>query len=32
MSTRVMGLLLVAIAVEFIAGGVKGLFPQLALN
>jgi len=29
MSTRVMGLLLVAIAVEFIAGGVKGLFPSL---
>jgi multiple antibiotic resistance protein len=26
MSTRVMGLLLVAIAVEFIAGGIKGLF------
>lgn len=32
MSTRVMGLLLVAIAVEFIAGGIKGLFPQLALT
>lgn len=30
MSTRVMGLLLVAIAVEFIAGGVKGMFPSLA--
>lgn len=29
MSTRVMGLLLVAIAVEFIAGGLKGLFPTL---
>lgn len=29
MSTRVMGLLLVAIAVEFIASGIKGLFPQL---
>lgn len=29
MSTRVMGLLLTAIAVEFIAGGIKGLFPQL---
>jgi multiple antibiotic resistance protein len=29
MSTRVMGLLLVAIAVEFIAGGLKGLFPAL---
>lgn len=27
MSTRVMGLLLAAIAVEFIAGGIKGLFP-----
>ncbi len=30
MSTRVMGLLLVAIAVEFIAGGIKGLFPGIA--
>ncbi|HSC67196.1 MAG TPA: MarC family protein [Cellvibrio sp.] len=30
MSTRIMGLLLVAIAVEFIAGGIKGLFPNLA--
>ena len=29
MSTRVMGLLLTAIAVEFIAGGIKGLFPIL---
>jgi multiple antibiotic resistance protein len=29
MSTRIMGLLLVSIAVEFIAGGIKGLFPQL---
>jgi multiple antibiotic resistance protein len=29
MSTRVMGLLLAAIAVEFIAGGLKGLFPGL---
>jgi multiple antibiotic resistance protein len=29
MSTRVMGLLLVAIAVEFIAGGIKGLFPTV---
>jgi multiple antibiotic resistance protein len=29
MSTRVMGLLLAAIAVEFIAGGLKGLFPAL---
>lgn len=29
MSTRVMGLLLAAIAVEFIAGGLKGLFPSL---
>lgn len=28
MSTRVMGLLLTAIAVEFIAGGLKGLFPS----
>ncbi|WP_062067352.1 NAAT family transporter [Cellvibrio sp. OA-2007] len=31
MSTRIMGLLLVAIAVEFIAGGIKGMFPQLAI-
>lgn len=30
MSTRVMGLLLVAIAVEFIAGGIKGIFPQIS--
>ncbi len=30
MSTRIMGLLLAAIAVEFIAGGLKGLFPALA--
>lgn len=30
MSTRIMGLLLAAIAVEFIAGGLKGLFPSLA--
>lgn len=29
MSTRVMGLLLAAIAIEFIAGGIKGLFPGL---
>jgi multiple antibiotic resistance protein len=29
MSTRMMGLLLSAIAVEFIAGGLKGLFPTL---
>jgi len=29
MSTRIMGLLLVSIAMEFIAGGIKGLFPQL---
>ena len=29
MSTRIMGLLLVAIAVEFIAGGIKGMFPLL---
>jgi multiple antibiotic resistance protein len=29
MSTRVMGLLLMAIAVEFIAGGIKGLFPGI---
>lgn len=28
--SRVMGLVLAAIAVEFIAGGVKGLFPMLA--
>ncbi len=28
--TRIMGLILTAIAVEFIANGVKGLFPQLA--
>lgn len=31
MSTRIMGLLLAAIAVEFIAGGLKGLFPALSL-
>jgi multiple antibiotic resistance protein len=31
MSTRIMGLLLAAIAIEFIAGGLKGLFPSLAL-
>lgn len=31
MSTRIMGLLLVAIALEFIAGGIKGMFPQLAV-
>lgn len=30
MSTRIMGLLLAAIAIEFIAGGLKGLFPALA--
>ncbi len=30
MSTRIMGLLLAAIAIEFIAGGFKGLFPGLA--
>ena len=30
MSTRIMGLLLAAIAIEFIAGGLKGLFPSLA--
>jgi len=30
MSTRIMGLLLAAIAIEFIAGGLKGLFPTLA--
>lgn len=29
MSTRIMGLLLAAIAIEFIAGGIKGLFPAL---
>lgn len=29
MSTRIMGLLLAAIAIEFIAGGIKGLFPSL---
>lgn len=29
MSTRIMGLLLVAIAVEFITGGIRGIFPQL---
>jgi multiple antibiotic resistance protein len=28
--SRVMGLILAAIAVEFIAGGIKGLFPVLA--
>jgi multiple antibiotic resistance protein len=31
MSTRIMGLLLAAIAIEFIAGGLKGLFPSLAV-
>jgi len=31
MSTRIMGLLLAAIAVEFIAGGLKGLFPALSV-
>jgi multiple antibiotic resistance protein len=31
MSTRIMGLLLAAIAIEFIAGGLKGLFPSLAI-
>jgi len=31
MSTRVMGLLLVSIAVEFIVGGIKGLFPVFNL-
>lgn len=31
MSTRIMGLLLAAIAIEFIAGGMKGLFPSLAV-
>ncbi|GGY73639.1 UPF0056 inner membrane protein [Cellvibrio zantedeschiae] len=30
MSTRIMGLLLAAIAIEFIAGGLKGLFPGFA--
>ena len=30
LSTRIMGLLLVAIAVEFIVGGIKGMFPGLA--
>jgi len=30
MSTRIMGLLLAAIAIEFVAGGLKGLFPALA--
>ena len=30
MSTRIMGLLLASIAIEFIAGGLKGLFPSLA--
>jgi len=30
MSTRIMGLLLAAIAIEFIAGGLKGLFPAFA--
>jgi multiple antibiotic resistance protein len=29
-STRIMGLVLAAIAVEFIANGLKGLFPVLA--
>lgn len=29
MSTRIMGLLLAAIAIEFIAGGLKGLFPAM---
>lgn len=32
MSTRIMGLLLAAIAIEFIAGGLKGLFPSLAVS
>jgi multiple antibiotic resistance protein len=27
---RLMGLILLALAVEFIAGGLKGLFPALA--
>jgi multiple antibiotic resistance protein len=31
MSTRIMGLLLAAIAIEFIAGGLKGLFPSLTV-
>ena len=31
MSTRIMGLLLAAIAIEFIAGGLKGLFPAFAI-
>lgn len=30
LSTRVMGLLLAAIAIEFIAGGLRGLFPSLS--
>ena len=29
-ATRIMGLILAAIAVEFIANGLKGLFPALA--
>ena len=28
--TKVMGLLLAALAIEFIAGGIGGLWPQLA--
>jgi multiple antibiotic resistance protein len=28
--TRIMGLILAAIAIEFIANGLKGLFPALA--
>jgi len=28
--TRLMGLVLAAISVEFIAGGIRGLFPALA--
>jgi len=28
--TRIMGLVLAAIAIEFIANGIKGLFPVLA--